>query len=1297
MHLDGSAVSVVMTLPVEVVLARDGSDAGLRTAFRERQGARATPVLAVHDAADAGLVRALGPGRESDTVRTLPADRLASLLRATVGQPRLAAIRQLTEELARLDDAGTPGLVVKGLLTRHLLTSRLPASADWTWLSMAAARVTPDADWRTALNGLGYALTRRQHRGWLARHDGAPVAVIHPVADAAALTRLDHDGRPPAGVLALDCAAEGVDVGILAAGTRIRLHRFGGAAGTPAATTSFLELDTAALDDSLRPLLGLLSPESLRPGGHLVDLLDQAQRFGTKLRERLDVDLREHVLPALARGLGSSARSEGRDLDDPKVREEIEHGCLTWVFRTLFVLYAESAGYLPLDQAGYAANAATTLATEAAAADGDLDGRASSLWDRMTVLVRALRTGDTRMRVPAYNGDLFAPDVLPGAALLERAVLTNDAVGPALAVLGRDAETGGGVDYSALDVSHLGHIYEGLLSLRLSVADADLGLYRTGSGTRRTERYERLRTGDEAAVAAGTLFWQTNTGGRKAGGVYYTPADLVDHLVVRAVLPTLEEHLSRVRALAERDPEAAAELLWRFRVLDPACGSAHFLVATLHRIAERIDRFLAETPLPAVRDQLETLRASTTVGVGSRVEHGDLLHRLVLKHCVFGVDISVLGAEVARLSLWLASFVPGLSLAYLGHNVQVGDALVGVADSTVVAGGEGQATMWDDQLEAAIHEAGAAATELASIGDRNPEEVTASRDADERVRAATVAVRRLFDAWTAGPLGVAGARRAIAQNPDSVLRGTAKDTAETAELVTRMRPKHWPLDFPEVFASPNNGTSRGGFDVVVGNPPWEEVTVEELAFYAQYSPRLRGLPAGPRADAMGALKTSRPELAAQLESEQQRIALMKSFLSPAGGYELTAGDPDLYKFFCQRYRTLLRPGGRLGVVLPRSVFVAAGSRSFRAWLFGSSSVERIDFLLNNRHWMFDTHGQYTVALLVASATRPEADHRVDVAGVASSADEFDRQAASPGIALRRAAFGIGDVIPVLPSQSSEPVLATMQRSRPFPFGGGRWLCFPTRELHETDDKELWTGATAGWPLWKGESFGQHDPHGSAAQWCPPTPAAMKKANKPKPGSESMLAKTTPLAQRRNAVAAEVGHIRLAFRDATNRTNSRTVLASLVPAKTFLLNSALYLVFLSGGHRERVACAAIMNSLPFDWQARRFVESHVSYFILELLTVPDLDDETFAELVQLGGRLSCPDERFAEVAAACDVEVGPLDQGERMALRARVDALVARAYGLGVLDLEVMFTDFTLDAVPARHRAAVRAELEALTS
>ena len=365
--------------------------------------------------------------------------------------------------------------------------------------------------------------------------------------------------------------------------------------------------------------------------------------------------------------------ASGHGLDSRKDSErlELQRAALTLLFRLLFVLYAEGSRLLPTDNATYRHRSLSALVAEAHATRPRLSGASTSLWSGFATLVRALRTGNPAWGVPAYNGALFADTGFEGAALLERLELDDPHFAQVLTAVGLDSETGRGVDYSSLEIGHLGHIYETLLSLQLAVADRDLS-YDAGR-----DRYVADTGSPE--VASGSLLWQTHEGGRKAGGVYYTPVSLVQHLVRQAVLPAFERHLGGVRRTAETDPRRAAEQLLDFAVLDPACGSAHFLVQVTEQLAERTVVFLAETPLPAIKEALDRLRSQARPG--SEATDVTLLRRLILKHCVYGVDISPMGAEIATLSLWLASFVPGLSLAYLGRNVVVGNSLIGVASA----------------------------------------------------------------------------------------------------------------------------------------------------------------------------------------------------------------------------------------------------------------------------------------------------------------------------------------------------------------------------------------------------------------------------------------------------------------------------------------------------------------------------------------------------------------------------------------------------------------------------------------
>jgi len=1281
--VDAPMTGGVLIGGIEVASTRPAADRVLRKIWRERRGTGATPLLlVVDDASRPGCLVALGTVDAAGSLRSVDAGALNDVLIRLGGRPRLEAVRELAAELDRLDQAGIPGLKLRDLLTLHTLDVRLRKNPGrWSRAAEATTPITKAADWRAVLTGLGYEVERRPRRGFLARHDGRPIAVVHPVREAAEFSRLDADGRPPEGLLLNDCQADGAPFGILAAGTRLRLFEADPQVGS--AASRYIDLDSFALQIDDFPFLALLAPEYLAEG-EFAALQEEARNFGSSLRRRLDETIRQTVLPTLGRALGKWCADRGRDASADEIREELERAALTLVFRALFILYAESAGYLPMDNRSYRQASLTSLVYEAAESRDRLGRRSTSLWDRFVLLVRAMRTSNPAWGVPAYNGALFAADGFEGAATLEAASFADPDFATILVGLGRDPDNGAGTDYSTLEIGHLGHIYEGLLSLRLSAADTPL-VYDVEK-----DCYIAPADGVVPDVEPGDLLWQTHEGGRKGGGVYYTRTELVRQLVRGAVVPAFTAHLDHVRERATTDPVAAAAELFDFAVLDPACGSAHFLVVVVNELADMVVRFLGDTPLPEVRSALERLRAGASPG--ATIEDVALLRRLVLKRCVFGVDVSPMGAEVATLSLWLTSFVPGLSLAYLGRNIIVGNSLVGVARPEALrAGHPDRPTMWDHALVQALATGTEAALRVAGGDDRNPDEYEASEQADAELHDAVARVERIFDLWTAEPFGVSGSRALVEVHGPAIIEGKDDPLIEAAAFEREQhRFLHWPLAFPHVFSRDNPG-----FDAVVGNPPWEEVTVEAQSFFALFRPGIRrGISQSEREAAVQLLLGERPELAERLAASQDEVAIQRAYLHSAE-YAPMPGDPDLYKFFCQRYGMVLRDEGALGVVLPRSTFVNLGSEGFRHWLFEDNRTERIDFLVNSKLWAFDTHAQFTVALVNARRSAPPPINEVRVAGTATSADEWLIQAASDGIALRSEAFGPGWTLPLLRNQAEADLLAKVRVGRQFPYGpNGAWRCFAVAELHETNDRALWQGASRGRPLWKGESFDQYAPHGAEARLCPDDADVRKKVEKPRPGAGSLLAAEFPVVERRRAVIAELDRARLAFRDVTQKTNSRTVLACVVPPSLFLTNKAPYLAFPVGDDRARAACLGIMNCLPFDWQARRFVEINLNFFILEGLVVPNLDDVDVEVIADCSARLSCVDERFTDFASSFGIDPGPLPDDERERLRIEIDARVAGSWGFTRDDLDVLFRDFTLDAVSAEYRRKLRERLVA---
>lgn len=1283
---DGIAESVLMS-GIEYACATVVEETRLRAAWKRREGGGATPLVLFADDPDVervGFVRVLGPRRDGP-LRRVRAESLLELVRRTLSMERVHAVRLIAEELDRLDVERVAGLRVRGLGTEHLYGERLPKHSPKRWQELQSlSEGVSRAGWRELLSDFGYTIEQLKPAGYLAKFEGRPAIVIHPRAHAWLFARLDEEGRLPEGALVEQARALGAPYGILAAGARMRLLSTG--AEHAGAATSYLELDAAALEPELQPLLGLLSPRYLGEG-ELAGVLTEARDYGQALRLRLDRVLRQQVLPVLGRELGLWAAGGGRDLGDDTVREKLEAAALLFVFRALFLLYAESAGHLPMSNPTYREKSLTRICERAYEERDAAEATACALWDDIAALVRRMRTGHAAWELPAYNGDLFAKDAVVGAEELEAACVPDAALGPALVALARDeSDQAVGVDFSSLEIGHLGYIYEGLLSLRLSLADRDYGY------DVRSDRYVESQAESLPDVRAGELLWLTNEGGRKSSGVYYTRTELVRHLVRGAVGPAYERHLQEVRALAAKDPAAAADKAFDFFVLDPACGSAHFLVEVVDEITGQLAALLGEIALPAIRTQMERLRAKAAA-YGAGVEDTALLKRLVLKRCVYGVDLSPMGVEIAKVSLWLATFVSGLSLAYLDHNVQLGNSLIGVARPNSVSppGDEhGQIVLFGAELAEALDEAAQQAAKLRSIDDTTPPQVAASRAADRELREREAGARRLFNLWTAELLGLRGARDEVLRQGSEVLVGASTSSSLQADgLAERERFLHWPIAFPEVFAR-----ERPGFDVVVGNPPWEELYVDSLSYYAIFRPGLRALPESVRAAAVDDLLRERPALADRVEAQRRRLDQLALYFDMDADYAAAGTKTDLYKLFCQRYQRLLREGGTVGVVLPRSAFAAQGSTRFRSWLFGEAAPVRIDFLLNRKEWAFDMEPRYSVSLLIARVCAPKDEF--EVAGVAASAAEFAQQVSNPGIRLSRSSLGQALEVPLLPSQEAADILSRLRAAPRFPCGSGRWQCFPVQgDFNETKDRSLWSGASAGWPLWKGESFDQYDPHGAGARWCPTVDAAWSKALKPRPGTGSLLSGSVTLDVRRAAVARTVSRARVAFRDVSRATDSRTVRACLVPPHHFLTHKAPYLAFVDDEPRAESACLAVLNSLPFDWQARRFVEISLTFFVLEDLCVPIFDDVSYESITADAARLSCVDDRFQNFAVATGVQCGPLSENERNALRADIDARVAHAWALTSDDLEVIFQDFTLDAVPEAYRDMVRARFKEL--
>lgn len=1301
-ELNAAGVGVEVS---EIAFDQNVTSVRLRQAWTARRAGQARPVLVFARVGPDQLL-VCGPDGTPPPVATIPANLGERIFTAVLAERPVPATRRALDLLGRAQGSGAiPGFRNRNLVSTYYVTRVLQRAAPDDWSGAAAHGDNAlGQSGEELLRALGYDLETTGPKEYRVQDGGAAVALAHVYDEGTSLDRVGAGQAAPPSAIALKRARElGLDHAVLVAGGLIRIYSLQVEEtldeGTPSA--AFVEFDTSLLPASWAPLLGALAaPDALRPNGRLVRIRAGSGRYAVALRERFTKRLYEEVVDQLVRGVHSAASQE--NVDPRPNEEELYRATLVLLFRLLFLLYAEDRDLLPMGNAEYAANSITRKVVSAAeiarTAGRRFDEHATSLWAGLRQLFDAVATGNADWGVPPYDGGLFSDEEGLDAGLLRRIELPNAVLGPALVALGWDEGPqgeSGKIDFGDLGVRHLGTIYEGLLSYEVAFATQNLRIDRRAEG----EPYVPAGAGEPVDVPVGAPHIRSPQGGRKATGSYYTPVFAVDRLIDKALRPAIEGHLGHIGT----DLGLAPSKLFDFRVADIAMGSGHFLVAALDALTESYARYLAATPNYAVRDELDRARERLNVvgerygapQLGDRVSDVDILRRIVLKRCIYGLDLNPMAVELARLSLWLHSLVPGLPLSYLGSNLQYGNALVGVGAELPDIG------LFVHQYEDA---AAAKAAEVESINDLELGDIARGHELARELEAATGGLHDYYDVVTAGPL-LNRNLAAVELHAETIIErrtdaGIAADVRAATRAAADQVALHWRIAFPTVFFR----RERPGFDVILGNPPWEEVTVERLGFFARHLPRLKSIRSQAEQERrIAEFAATYTTVHERYEAEAAEKEALRRYL--AANYVLTrSGDPDLYKAFAERFLALLRPGGQLGVVLPRTAFSGDGTAPFRERLLGSARSAWLDVMLNSGGWVFpDAEHRYTLVLLAAELGAGPV-RTLSVSAVASSRKEFDR------IDEERTNWTIAELrvphpdlaVPLLPSIAAARLYQRVVTTHPrFDSSKGGWRAVPWREFDVTNDRKSGLlkepGAVSGewWPVYGGKSFDLWEPElwrrdGELSFILEPK-VGLAELQRKRQRSDVWRAHFRPEVLRDPATLPQ-HRPRILFRDITNRTNSRTCIASLAPPRVFAINTAPSVVWPAGDERDQAYLLGIMSSMPFDWFARRRVETHLNYFILNSLPVPrpGRDDPGWHRIVELAGRLAAIDERYAEWAEACGVGSGALEPAEKAAALAELDALVALAYGLARDELELMFEDFppTEAGVSPARRAAI---------
>lgn len=655
----------------------------------------------------------------------------------------------------------------------------------------------------------------------------------------------------------------------------------------------------------------------------------QALEQGGRVRERLREGV-EECIRLLANGFlahPKNQRLRARLLSDPR---ELYRQLLRLVYRFLFLLVSEERGLMSsaaLYREHYSVTRLRRFLDRQSAQDEHED-----LWCSLRVLWRVLSQEELAELLGAapLNGELFAPLELDECSLSNRDLLQ------AFSHLAYYRENPTSplrrVNYAALDVEELGSVYESLLDYQPQIV--------TGQGAPRFE----LSYGSE----------------RKSTGSYYTPPELVAELIRSALEPVIEERLK-----AARPPEEKEQAILSIRVCDPACGSGHFLLAAARRLGKELAKIRTGEEEPAPERVREAIRD-------------------VVAHCIYGVDKNPLAVELCRVALWLEAHCAGKPLTFLDHHIKCGDSLVGVLDLAILEKGipdEAFTPVSADSKEAArslkqrnrtecqslqtgqlslafdtdqvVAELSQERQKLEAIPDNSPAEVSRKQQLYSRY-CQDPQHQKLVEAcnlWTAAffqPL-IPDFSRAITTQAvaDRLQERTPSQALATAQaLAVENRFFHWPLEFPEVFES-------GGFDVILGNPPWERIKLQEEEFFASRNTAIARAPnAAARKRLIADLPKTNPALWHDYQRALHGAESTSRFLRGSGQYPLTGHrDINTYSVFAERVRNLLSPRGRAGIIIPTGIATDATNQFFFADLAGKGQLASL-FDFENRQRLF---------------------------------------------------------------------------------------------------------------------------------------------------------------------------------------------------------------------------------------------------------------------------------------------------------------------------------------------------------
>ena len=628
--------------------------------------------------------------------------------------------------------------------------------------------------------------------------------------------------------------------------------------------------------------------------------LDRVREESAAYAQKVGNDLQENVYKAmkvLAEGFyAEQSNSLSHALEDIR---DVQDNSMRLLYRLLFIFYAESRKLLNTDNKHYQEMSLRKLKediSEKMDQGETMLAVRSTYWEGLKDLFRLINDGSEafgypkeEFYIPAYNGGLFDPSK---NTFLTQKKIGNSYLAEAIDLLARSPSEGKMVfvDYSSLDIRHLGSIYEGILEYKLHLAEVPM------VAVKEKGKEVWLPAGEAGkkftdSVEAGGLYLVTDKGERKATGSFYTPEYIVKYIVKNTIGPMIDPMMEEAIWSEELRKDLLKKLL-SIKVLDPAMGSGHFLVEATDYIAREI----IHAKEIARHEELES----------EEVAENDIhwARREVVRNCIYGVDLNPMAVELAKLSLWLTTVASNKPLSFLDHHLRCGNSLIGaeLKNLTVLPGRDtGQPPMWGFVIKGHTDNLLSKYSLMAALPDDTLQMVKWKEDQFRQIKESELSRRlnELSNVWLSTFFGnnVKDDDYYELQNhlspekfPDWAGLREKEWFTRAQELAGEKRFFHWELEFPEAFLGLNRG-----FDVVIGNPPYVR---------------------------------------------QEKISGDKSYLEMYKSYHSIA---DLYVYFIERGVSLLNAGGIFSYIVANKWMRASYGEPLRIWMKDLNLEEIIDF------------------------------------------------------------------------------------------------------------------------------------------------------------------------------------------------------------------------------------------------------------------------------------------------------------------------------------------------------------------